>query len=667
LLKSTHASVYNINKFNNFKGFADMSCMRNLLIASIFLLSLPESFAKDCGEGLRWYSHLNQCLRPSELGNIEERAENFCAGKTGEERGNCYKDIAKQAKETEMSMNEDLKQNKSNQGFVGRDTSSAIATTFMAANAWFVADKWFGLNFDENGKVPKPKHKKFKFCSPSIKVLALTSFGTFLHDQITNWDHRKKSKKIIRDYENKVKNAGEGSRSSEDLQVAAFNSLIDQEMLLHKNLKTKGFLNTASTAAYATAGILAVKEIVSNESIGAAECLGEETKEPKLPTQSMYTPNSEKTKKDLEDFIRTPQLYSENEVYIIFKNALSIIIPNAHAKVDFANLKENFGDFAKNTLKKIKVGAGKLNNAINWAYKTPYSRVAIAGLMATYSGVVAAKNFREAKRAKDRAKAIEEIRNKLVFNGNDPNFSNCSEQDKVNPSKPVCYCYLEDGSQNPQRQNSDTCKITWGKAWNLTPTDYSLSDAKSRAPRGCMSINGAYDALCECRKKKNKKGENACMKLKGAMKFFGPNPPNWAKSMYEQNAALMAGELGDASLGEIENGQREAFKAMKTLDAYKAKKLGKKDNDKIRAFQGNLERATQRTLAANPSFLSSIGANAMGSNLASTSGDPQEESKENLKKKAMNLFNNGGIAQGYSAPKQDDFSFDFNDNGDSAD
>ena len=77
-----------------------------------------------------------------------------------------------------------------------------------------------------------------------------------------------------------------------------------------------------------------------------------------------------------------------------------------------------------------------------------------------------------------------------------------------------CYCYLENGKQNPDRTNSQTCKDLWSKnSYKVTADagDYS-GGAKKYDPVGCLTLNGQFDEKCACKKFVDGKGNNACAK-----------------------------------------------------------------------------------------------------------------------------------------------------------
>jgi hypothetical protein len=90
--------------------------------------------------------------------------------------------------------------------------------------------------------------------------------------------------------------------------------------------------------------------------------------------------------------------------------------------------------------------------------------------------------------------------------------NNCPNgRDKL--EEPDCYCYLENGSKNPGRTNSQICVQNWATRdtkFTTTPTDYSNRNGTAD-PVGCVAVNGQFDQNCQCKKLLDAKGNNACM------------------------------------------------------------------------------------------------------------------------------------------------------------
>lgn len=82
---------------------------------------------------------------------------------------------------------------------------------------------------------------------------------------------------------------------------------------------------------------------------------------------------------------------------------------------------------------------------------------------------------------------------------------------------PKCYCYLEDGKQNKNRTNSQTCQSLWKKDTykiTVTPSDYS-NPSGFVDPKGCLNSKGQFDENCKCKKFLDNKNNNSCMKITG--------------------------------------------------------------------------------------------------------------------------------------------------------
>lgn len=85
---------------------------------------------------------------------------------------------------------------------------------------------------------------------------------------------------------------------------------------------------------------------------------------------------------------------------------------------------------------------------------------------------------------------------------------------RENLNEPNCYCYSEDGKQNPNRTKSQICVSLWeknSKKISAAAGNYNGIAAKND-PVGCVTTNGEFDENCKCKKFLNPQGQNACMK-----------------------------------------------------------------------------------------------------------------------------------------------------------
>ncbi len=79
--------------------------------------------------------------------------------------------------------------------------------------------------------------------------------------------------------------------------------------------------------------------------------------------------------------------------------------------------------------------------------------------------------------------------------------------------EPNCYCYLEDGTKNTGRTNSQTCVQLWAsRDFRLAVTETNYDNPTGIVnPIGCVAVNGQFDQNCQCKKMIDSSGKNACM------------------------------------------------------------------------------------------------------------------------------------------------------------
>lgn len=145
---------------------------------------------------------------------------------------------------------------------------------------------------------------------------------------------------------------------------------------------------------------------------------------------------------------------------------------------------------------------------------SPLSVTIFAGIETAQNIYLANAAFSDAERAKRNVALLKTIKAKLSTN-----VDRCpSGRDSVEVmhSSQECYCYTEDGKQNPQRTNSDICKSKWASdslKLNLENTLNGLSTGAT----ACMYVNGQVDLECKCKKLKDQTGGNACMKTASSL------------------------------------------------------------------------------------------------------------------------------------------------------
>lgn len=163
------------------------------------------------------------------------------------------------------------------------------------------------------------------------------------------------------------------------------------------------------------------------------------------------------------------------------------------------------GDAAIESTGGIKGGASALGSMMGH----PVGVAVVAGVGAALSGYMWKASADQEKQSKENAEQVQIMIDK--FQGTMAGFCPQGREDYNNPR---CYCYNADGSKNRNRTRSETCQALWAqddKNLFVAGSNYGANAAIST--KGCMTVNGKYDQQCACKKLKNNKGENACMKV----------------------------------------------------------------------------------------------------------------------------------------------------------
>ena len=279
---------------------------------------------------------------------------------------------------------------------------------------------------------------------------------------------------------------------------------------------------------------------------------------------------------------------------------------------------------------------------------SPAFRAALSGVLALHSRSTAKKAGKLQKEANERAEFIAKVRDDFLATGGS-GFNYCTAEERKKPSKPICYCYTEDGQRNKARLNSATCKIQFGANPNaiFAATDYSGTGKKGTASKNdCLNKNGTVNEGCDCR-------IGQCSTLKGNLNLGPIGDIAEANSAVDSASRLSTGSISPA---ELDNGSalRAAFKLQGNLEKLRKNQKTAKDIAKIDKARGNLGRSLALSVsrglksgAINPSAFGALGS-------AATSTSDKTLSPSDLLKKTtkdIDSINNGGKLQ-TSSPKQ---------------
>lgn len=238
--------------------------------------------------------------------------------------------------------------------------------------------------------------------------------------------------------------------------------------------------------------------------------------------------------------------------------------------------------------------------------------------------------------------------------------------------EPKCYCYLETGKKNDNRSNSETCQKLWAKDdIKLDGTKDNYLKAKLATDLyGCMTINNQFDENCRCKKLKNEKGENACMKadqlsisIPSSMSGFAKNGNLSSVLGQGLSTANGNGDLGNLNAGSLAvNAERSKKAAMQLLE----QSIKKTNNpDLIKGL--DILKSPEKAIIASEAF---IGNDVLGSVAGSSpllgnkpDGDLANSIKSveaDLKKNGVELSGGAGVNKAKNK-KDGGFKFAFNE------
>ena len=140
---------------------------------------------------------------------------------------------------------------------------------------------------------------------------------------------------------------------------------------------------------------------------------------------------------------------------------------------------------------------------------SPAGILIISGISTIYSSILYSAAEKQEKEANHNVDKVDQ-----VIKAYKDSWVQFCPNGRTNLSEPNCYCYLENGAQNPDRTNSQVCKDLWAKNnYKITANADDYSGARQPIdPVGCLNVNGQFDEHCTCKKFIDAKGNNACEK-----------------------------------------------------------------------------------------------------------------------------------------------------------
>jgi hypothetical protein len=151
-----------------------------------------------------------------------------------------------------------------------------------------------------------------------------------------------------------------------------------------------------------------------------------------------------------------------------------------------------------------------VGGATSMALGSPVGIAVVSGIAAATTGYLGFKAKEQSDQSKSQAERIQ-----TVIDGFNHDFSQLCPGGREDLTKPECYCYLGDGSQNQSRSNSATCQELWAERTKNFAVGAGRYDGAigATARQGCFTTSRQFDPDCRCRDMKNAAGQNACMKV----------------------------------------------------------------------------------------------------------------------------------------------------------
>lgn len=213
----------------------------------------------------------------------------------------------------------------------------------------------------------------------------------------------------------------------------------------------------------------------------------------------------------------------------------------------------------------------------------PGGVAAMAGIATAYTFTLASAAGKQEKESKKNAEEIEKIKQKLMTTL--AGFCPTGHDDMKNTR---CYCYNTDNSKNESHSKSETCQMLWAKDDNLFKNTSDKAATAKLTAKGCVFSDGKFDENCSCKKYRNAKGNNACMKSNVGTITAGAGLPNLNTMDYQKT--LNSIYSGNTSIADLDGGElaknaaiasKLSDQAIKKINAHKNTKSPIVINDKV--------------------------------------------------------------------------------------
>lgn len=283
-------------------------------------------------------------------------------------------------------------------------------------------------------------------------------------------------------------------------------------------------------------------------------------------------------------------------------------------------------------------------------FLSPYTRLALAGVMTVNNIFMIKKTNEEKKKAEERKSFIEKLKAQVEAAGTE---FGCANNDRNDLAKPNCYCYSESGGLNPARVNSATCKSLFGSRPALAGKASNPTAVSNQ--RNCVARNGALDSSCSCRT------TNTCVSV-STPRVIGNVPSGNVLGTLPatinglNNGSLSAADIDGAQFGNL--AARLNNMNDKLVNDPKNKALAL-ETRKAKALADKTMKDAQRTLAGAGPVLAASANSGSGLLGASSPSAALDEMKKELTQQIKGYEGNSvPVSSGTGGKKADDFNLD---------
>ncbi len=565
------------------------------LISSLFLANY--SFADDeneCPQGQVYDSTLNRCVLTQDT--VETKTDSLkCKDLEGDAYKKCFDDnVQKDLADAEQAG--DIKKETNAEAKYG---IPAVVTLGAGYLLWKHSDA-------------------LKQCGQTSMWLMLGGgAGSLLGEFMAQDSYKKDLKKIIKKYEEQMQEKPDDDEeiidSINENQKIAFDFQIEQEKARKDAHKARKNTYNLAFGLYTSAALASIYDGTFSSSKGCETAMFTpiQRQNPFMKTYKAIAIN----KDFFGDYYFLDTIENHEILEIVQRKIISQFSTNLYAEEEESNNTSNIGgviaakSLLENSSEEQLTKVIEKNNAesgtgdtVDKAIKNPWVRAAVAGVLAGYSKSVANKAGKLADEASDRISLLETLRDDFLATGGGA-FGGCTEEDRSDSSKLGCYCYLADGTKNPQREKSNACQGIFSSSASLAASKYGVdaSGSSSSGLSGCFDLNRNFDPNCECKSKKTSSGKNSCMSLTGKVKLGSLGSIKELRGTMKDANAFTSGNMATSDLNPASY-ERLAIKSNAIKKKLSKNPKYKKQLSKVNALEAKIKKQlaskTRRALAS---------------------------------------------------------------------